>query len=964
MTSKPIAKAKTNTGDFEFIRSESIPLLSIEVEEYRHCETGAIHYHLAADKTENVFLVAVRTMPEDSAGVAHILEHTVLCGSQKYPVRDPFFMMIRRSINTFMNAFTSSDWTAYPFASQNKKDFNNLLDVYLDAVFFSNLHELDFSQEGHRIEFAKPDDPNSPLEFKGVVFNEMKGAMGSEVSQLWQILSKYLFPTTTYHFNSGGEPADIPDLSYQDLMNFYRKHYHPSNAIFMTYGDIPAAEHQKHFQDKVLSRFSQSEHVYAVPNEKRYLAPVNIEEYYGISEQENTKEKSHIVMAWLLGNSTDIQTQFAAHLLSGALMDNSASPLLLALETTDLGSSPSPLCGIEDSNKEISFMCGLEGCNADNAAAVEALILKTLNQVADDGIGIEKLEAVLHQFELEQREIGGGGYPYGLQIMLDALPCIVHRSDPIAMLDIDPVLNQLRESIKDPNYIKTLVKELLIQNNHRVRLTLKPDTTLEQKKKQAERARLDVIRAALSEQDVSNIIEKAGLLKQRQSQEDDLEILPKVTTQDIPDSMYIATSSISSMANCPSHVYKQATNGINYMQAVAKFPALSDNLLDVLPYYNYCLTELGYLDQDYLAAQDQQSSISGGINSFTAIRATADDIQDASGYFFLSGKALSKNTKPMLELMRDIYYHTRFDESDRIRELFTQLRSYREQSVMRNGHGLAMMAACAEMSAVAKMKNRLNGLEGIKTTKALGDRFNKNGDAVLELCETFKQIHRLFSEAEREYVLITEPTDQDAFQQDLQTVWNKDNNKSSDDFSLSSARGQSQQIWITNSTVNFCAKAYPVVGLEHADAPALSVLGSFLRNGFLHTAIRENGGAYGSGASYQSDIGAFRFHSYRDPRLVDTLTDFDNALDWLMSNSHEERQLEEAILNVVSSIDKPTSPAAEAKDAYQSQLFGRTPEIRQQFRHNILQVTLDDLQRIGNTYFHKDKASIAVVSNA
>ena len=224
---------------FDLIKTHHIDSLNLDVHQYQHQQTGASHYHLAADNPENVFLVGLRTVPTDSTGVAHILEHTALCGSEKYPVRDPFFMMLRRSLNTFMNAFTSSDWTAYPFATQNRKDYFNLLDVYLDAVFFSRLDPLDFAQEGHRVEFAEPDNPDSELVFKGVVFNEMKGAMSSPTSVLWQAVSEHLFPsTTTYHYNSGGEPEHIPDLSYEELVNFYRTHYHPSNAVFMTYGDI------------------------------------------------------------------------------------------------------------------------------------------------------------------------------------------------------------------------------------------------------------------------------------------------------------------------------------------------------------------------------------------------------------------------------------------------------------------------------------------------------------------------------------------------------------------------------------------------------------------------------------------------------------------------------------------------------------------------------------------------------
>jgi len=263
---------------FEWLRSEPVESLNLVVEEYRHIKTGALHYHLSANISENVFLVALRTVPMDSKGVAHILEHTALCGSKHYPVRDPFFMMIRRSLNTFMNAFTSSDWTAYPFASQNRKDFNNLLDVYLDAVFFSTLDELDFAQEGHRYEFDTPDDASTDLVYKGVVFNEMKGAMSSSVSTLWQTLTEHLYPTTTYHFNSGGEPEDIPDLSYQQLIAFYKKHYHPSNAIFMTFGDIPAFDHQQKFEEKALAHFERLNEEIQVDIEQRYSEPKRVEE--------------------------------------------------------------------------------------------------------------------------------------------------------------------------------------------------------------------------------------------------------------------------------------------------------------------------------------------------------------------------------------------------------------------------------------------------------------------------------------------------------------------------------------------------------------------------------------------------------------------------------------------------------------------------------------------------------------
>ena len=406
---------------FEQLRSHRIDTLNLTVEEYRHRKTGARHLHMAADNDENVFFVALRTFPMDSTGVAHILEHTALCGSEKYPVRDPFFMMIRRSLNTFMNAFTSSDWTAYPFASKNRKDFDNLLSVYLDSVFFSKLDEMDFSQEGHRLEFETPDDPETPLVYRGVVYNEMKGAMSAPTSQLWQNLSSYLFPTTTYHYNSGGEPDHIVDLSYDELIRFYRHHYHPSNALFATYGNIPAHEHHERFEELALSRFDHQHVELPVRDEKRMFAPLNVEQGYAIGEDESADNKTHIVMGWLLGHSFDLQQNLEAHLLANVLLENSASPLMRALETSEIGQSPSPLCGLEDSNREMTFVCGIEGSEPGRDGELEQLIEKVLSDVAEQGVSQERLEAILHQLELHQREIAGDQFPYGLQLIMSAI---------------------------------------------------------------------------------------------------------------------------------------------------------------------------------------------------------------------------------------------------------------------------------------------------------------------------------------------------------------------------------------------------------------------------------------------------------------------------------------------------------------------------------------------------------------
>lgn len=945
---------------FRKIRSHRIENLHLTLEEYEHRSTGARHLHMASENDENVFLVALRTFPMDSTGVAHILEHTALCGSERYPVRDPFFMMIRRSLHTFMNAFTSSDWTAYPFASKNRKDFDNLLSIYLDSVFFSKLDPLDFAQEGHRLEFAEPTDPNTPLVYRGVVYNEMKGAMSSPVSQLWQTLSKHLFSTTTYHHNSGGEPDHIVDLSYDDLLAFYRRHYHPSNAIFATYGDIPAVTHQARFDDEVLSRFEHQTMSLPVFDEKRYFAPVRVQEHYALAEGEETANKSHVVMAWLLGHSFDLEQNLEGQLLASVLFENSASPLQRALETTDLGYAPSPLCGLEDSNREMTFVCGIEGAEPESAAGLEELVLQVLEKLATEGVSEDRLEAILHQLELEQREIAGDSFPYGLQLIMAALTPMVHGGDPAGPLDLDPVLARLRSRIKDPDYIPELVRRLLLDNPHRVTLTLAPDTQLEGRRQKAIEDALAKRKAMMDEAEIARIVERARALEERQNRVDDESILPKVGIEDVPTEM--ADPTAETIKDYPATLYRQGTNGLLYQQVVAPLPALDSNELGLLPLYSQCLAELGCGDLDYLQMQDRISAESGGVSASFSVRGKVDDLQAVSGYFVLSGKALVRNRDRLVQLLHDIYHKARFDELDRIRELVAQIRARREQSITGSGHALAMGAASQGTSPVAKLTFDLGGLAGIKAVKKLDDRL-REGEGLETLGEQLAALHRKITAQPWRFLIIGEDEEVLPALEITRTIWGDKGTPGTDEFTLAPVSETVNEAWLTSTQVNFCARAYPTVPSDHPDAPVLTVLGGFLRNGFLHRAIREQGGAYGGGAGQDSTSGAFRFFSYRDPRLVETLDDFEESLVWLRTTPHDYQALEEAILGVIGQIDKPQSPAGEARFAFHSNLFGRTEDQRRLFRERVLAVTLDDLQRVADIWLKPEQASTAVISS-
>jgi Zn-dependent M16 (insulinase) family peptidase len=733
----------------------------------------------------------------------------------------------------------------------------------------------------------------------------------------------------------------------------------------MTFGDIPAIEHQQKIEQQALSAFEKLDKEIAVKPEKRYLSPIIVEEAYAYDAvgDETTDDKTHHVLSWLLGPCTSLDDMMKANLLSQVLLDNSSSPLRQALEKTDLAAAPSPLCGLEDSNYEMCFLCGLEGSKVENAAAFEKLVLDVLNDVASNGIAHEKLESVLHQLELSQREVGGDSYPFGLQLILGGLTAAIHRSDPVSLLNLDPVIESLREDIKDPEFIKNLVSDLLLDNQHRVRLTLRPDENLSQRKELAEKAHLSTISAAMCEEDKQHIVKQAEALAERQLQEDDPGVLPKVGLSDVPAEIKIPQATKQSIAGTDSTVYKQGTNGLVYHEIICELPELTDDELALLPYYSSCLTELGCGDKDYLQMQEWQSSVSGGIHASQSIRAYTDNEQKIRAYYIFSGKALCRNNKKLAELISQTLNNVRFDEEERIAELITQMRSRRERSVTGSGHTLAMSAAASGLSPVASLNHQFGGLAGIKTLKALDDSHSDKA-AIKQTAQLFSSIHEKVKAVAKTYMLTVEADKVDVTVKEFETIWQKTDSGEIKMFSLPEIKQQTKQMWIANTQVNFCAKAYPTVTMEHSDAAALCVLGGFLRNGYLHTAVREQGGAYGGGATQDTNTAAFKFYSYRDPRLSETLDDFDNAINWMLDKAHDERQLEEAILGVIGGMDKPGSPAGEARSAFHNELHGRSREKLQLFRQRVLEVSIDDLKRVTEKYLKNGEASIAVITSA
>jgi presequence protease len=588
--------------------------------------------------------------------------------------------------------------------------------------------------------------------------------------------------------------------------------------------------------------------------------------------------------------------------------------------------------------------------------------LDCLHDVVDKGVPQTQVEAALHQLELSQREIGGDGYPYGLQLILSSLSGTIHRGDALALLNWDAVLKQLHEDIRNPRYIPDLVKILLLDNPHRVRLVLAPDKALAQHRDADERQKLQHLMSTMTEAELKQIQDKTRTLLERQQQADDAGILPKLNRDDIPLELAILEPTwVDSTQRWT--FYDQCTNGLVYHQLVMDLASIPQAQMPLLSLLSRLITEVGLADEDYLQIQARQASICGNLAAHISLLGGRTDENDARGFFILSIKGLMNRQDAIAQLLVDTLAYARFDELRRIRELVSQLRARKQQSIVQAGHSLAIGAAGQHMSCINQTSYRMSGLAGIKWLQQLDDSLTETV-ALEKLSSQLTDLLQLLQSAPQKLVSISESQYQQRVIDSMASQFGSLNTQPSKQLRFVATGQVVKQVWITNSQVNFCARVFKSVAAGHADAAPLMVLGDVLRNGFLHRAVREQGGAYGAGASQDSGNACFRFYSYRDPRSAETMADFGAAVDWVLGPQLTQQYLEEAVLGVISSIDKPGSPAGEALQAYESTLHGRTPAHRKAFRAAILKVSLSDLQRVAKQYLLNHEPSEAVIASA
>ena len=935
-----------------------------------HLKTGARHIHISNKDAENTFSVAFKTVPANSTGVAHILEHTVLCGSNRFPVRDPFFSMLKRSLSTFMNAFTASDWTMYPFSTQNQKDYYNLMDVYLDAAFFPTLDELSFKQEGHRLEIEGDFNADAPdrfrLAYKGVVYNEMKGAMSSPDQVMVRSIQRELYPSTTYHYNSGGDPAEIPSLTYAQLKEFHRHHYHPSNACFYTYGNLPLAESLAVIEDTVLNKFERIFPDTDVPSQPRWRKPRVGTFPYPLQANEDPSKKCQVCVAWL---TADIKSAFdvlSLALLEQILLGNSAAPLRKALIDSGLGSAMCDGSGFDADNRDTAFVSGLKDVEKDSAEKIEAVIFEILTDLVKNGIDRQLIDSAIHQIEFHRKEITNTPYPYGIKLLLAFAGPWLHGADPVKILKFDDDLDRLREIMKQEPYFENLIEKHLLTNAHRIRLTMVPDQQMEQNETLRVQRRLEKIRKSLPLSQIEKIQQDAKALQLRQETEDDVSCLPTLQKEDIPPSVPIVTETAHDGKSAVT-IYEQATSGIFYFAASAGTGVLSQALLPWVPFFCYALTRAGTSLHDYAEMARRIDAYTGGISLGTHARTSYQPDASCLPFISFNGKCLARNQKKMFEIIQELIAHHEFSDHSRLKNLLNEYRAGLQSMIVHNGHRLAISAASRNFSPTRALSESWSGIHQLKTIKRLTD--NLTGKKISALCRDLTAIGtQIFARNNFQMALIGEGSVQPAAGAAAANIFELLGDGQTDGFGppeISMDNEILREGWWTSTAVSFVALTLETVRMTHPDAPALAVISKILRSKYLHREIREKGGAYGGFAIYNPEDGLFCFASYRDPHIVATLKVYEGAARFACDGDYSDEDVKEAILQVCSEIDKPDPPGPAARKAFYRRIVSLSDEIRSQFKTGLLSLMRRDVRRAAKKYFGTapEQRAVAVVSN-
>jgi len=941
---------------FKLIKSKQLKSIQLTVEIYQHQQTGAKHIHFyKPTDSENCFAVFFRTLPENSKGTAHILEHTVLNGSQKYPCKSPFDAIIKRSLNSFINAMTASDWTAYPFASSNAVDFNNLLQVYLDAVFFPNLNPLDFAQEGHRLEFKQANDASTNLQYKGVVYNEMKGAMSSATNVIYHEIYKVMFAGSSYAFNSGGAIFDIVELAHSELCDFHKTFYHPSQAIFATYGNIKAHEHQIQLQQLALNRFNTKQSAPAMQLALPFTQPKSHTSRYPLDVQSNSDNQYKYIIAYRLPTLKTIDQVLSYKLLTDFLLFDSNAPLSKTLEHNPNFGCKSAFTGLILDQKQPLFLCGKDDYPKDFGKQILDEIILSLTDFCQNDIDEKTINHVLQSFELEQRSLQTNGYPFGINLIIETLSQAIQGLDSIALLDIDQSLKKLQQKVKQPQFLQNLCRELFLNNNNRCLFIFTPDTQWIQQQVAKEQQQLQQIQKSLTQTQIRQIITQSERLNKWQNRKDNSDTcLPTLTISDIDANLPkpIAAKNLGTTSQ-----YSVGTNKVSYVNVTAELQDLTIAEYRLLPLYSHLFTKSGYGTLNYLQAAERNSALCAPLQCHFNLGFHRD-----SGNNFttitVQTHCLDQNLEQSLAMLEQRIANTHFNDLDYLVQACNQYCLSR-QNFLSNAHRFALLSANSGFSAELNLQDCIHGRGYLLALKHLQDQLD-NKQYRTQLFASLKALQQKLAKLLWQTVLVSDKTINDLQYAPLQTLQGcqlPNLKHSTTDMPLH---------WNIASNVNYCSQATHLPHCNESHRAVLEVIATLLSDYYFHPLLREKGGAYGGGAFYNYHNQVLNYYSYRDPALMQTLDIMDNSIQWLRQQPFSKTQIEQSIIQIFAKLDRAKQPPEQAMHQYQLQFFQTNIDNIQTFRNQLIQLQPADVRNAIDDIFnpsHKLTIGRCVMTN-
>lgn len=927
----------------------------------RHKKSGARIAILSNNDDNKVFYIGFRTPPEDETGVPHIIEHTTLCGSKKFPVKDPFIELAKGSLNTFLNAMTYPDKTVYPVASCNDQDFKNLMDVYLDAVFNPNItkYEEIFKQEGWHYELTGKDDE---LKINGVVYNEMKGAYSSPDEVLSSQIYRSLFPDNTYSKDSGGNPEYIPKLTYEAYLDFYHKYYHPSNSYIYLYGDMDVVERLEWLDKEYLSLYDYKKVNSEINKQPAFDEIKNVEAQYSITMDDSQENKTYLSYNRVVGDSLDEMLYQAFDVLDYALVSSPGAPVKQALIDAGIGDD---VYGSYDAGiLQPVFSFVAKNANASQADEFESIIENTLKEVVKTGINKEALLAGINSSEFKFREADFGQFPKGLLFGLNCLDSwLFDDMKPFIHLECLGTFAKLRKAV-DSDYFEKLIQEYLLDNTHGSSVTVKPKRGLGNEREEALAKELSDYKASLSDEEIKKLIEDTEHLKKYQeepSSDEDLRKLPMLTRADMKKNAMPFSNIEDELSDVKVVRHDIESNGIDYISFLFDAGDFAQSELGYLGFFTNALGLVSTEKYSYTDLANATNIYTGGISTGTA---SHPDIKDRNNFVFkfeVKLKVLEKNLDKALELMEQMLLSSDFTDTKRLGELVAQIKARLQANLSSSGHLVAAMRSMSSFSRYALYQDELKGIAFYRSICRIEKELSESPKSVSDKLAAIAK--KLFA---RNRMLISFTGNNEAYgnaKPSLEKVIAGFNKMSAVGNQAEVHFNTAKEAFIDASQIQYVAKTGDFICEGYEYTGALRLLRIILSYDYLWINVRVKGGAYGcmntflrSGESY--------FVSYRDPNLSDTLDVYDRIPEYIKSFSPDERDMTKYIIGTFSALDTPMNPEAKGSRSLSAYLEGITYEQIQKERNEILNAQPKDIRRLADlveAVLKKD--SICVIGN-